>query len=113
MTTPLPIGVVIRTIGADPDTWLESARRLDAAGYAGVWAWDHVMGPPPFNDRHARPPRGGRISERLTPKHPNRQPARSGARCGIEGRSVRPGVVGAFGVDFHGAALFGNTRHVR
>jgi alkanesulfonate monooxygenase SsuD/methylene tetrahydromethanopterin reductase-like flavin-dependent oxidoreductase (luciferase family) len=24
--------------------WLESARRLDAAGYAGVWSWDHFMG---------------------------------------------------------------------
>ncbi|MCI0346369.1 MAG: LLM class flavin-dependent oxidoreductase [Chloroflexi bacterium] len=24
--------------------WLESARRLDAAGYAGLWAWDHFMG---------------------------------------------------------------------
>ena len=24
--------------------WLESARRLDAAGYAGVWCWDHFMG---------------------------------------------------------------------
>lgn len=42
----LPIGVVIRTIGADPKVWLESARRLDDAGYAGIWAWDHLMGPP-------------------------------------------------------------------
>lgn len=42
----LPIGVVIRTIGADPKVWLESARRLDDAGYAGIWAWDHFMGPP-------------------------------------------------------------------
>jgi alkanesulfonate monooxygenase SsuD/methylene tetrahydromethanopterin reductase-like flavin-dependent oxidoreductase (luciferase family) len=40
----LPIGVTIRTIGADPGWWLESARRLDEAGYAGVWAWDHFMG---------------------------------------------------------------------
>jgi alkanesulfonate monooxygenase SsuD/methylene tetrahydromethanopterin reductase-like flavin-dependent oxidoreductase (luciferase family) len=40
----LPIGVSIRTIGAEPVWWLESARRLDAAGYAGVWAWDHFMG---------------------------------------------------------------------
>ena len=24
--------------------WLESARRLDAAGYAGLWCWDHFMG---------------------------------------------------------------------
>ena len=40
----LPIGVSIRTIRADPTWWLESARRLDEAGYAGVWAWDHFMG---------------------------------------------------------------------
>jgi alkanesulfonate monooxygenase SsuD/methylene tetrahydromethanopterin reductase-like flavin-dependent oxidoreductase (luciferase family) len=40
----LPIGVTIRTIGAEPGWWLESARRLDEAGYAGVWAWDHFMG---------------------------------------------------------------------
>jgi alkanesulfonate monooxygenase SsuD/methylene tetrahydromethanopterin reductase-like flavin-dependent oxidoreductase (luciferase family) len=40
----LPIGVTLRTIRAEPGWWLESARRLDAAGYAGVWAWDHFMG---------------------------------------------------------------------
>ncbi len=40
----LPIGVTIRSIRADPVWWLESARRLDAAGYAGVWSWDHFMG---------------------------------------------------------------------
>ena len=39
-----PIGVCIRTIRAEPGWWLESARRLDAAGYAGLWAWDHFMG---------------------------------------------------------------------
>ena len=39
-----PIGVCLRTIRAEPGWWLESARRLDAAGYAGVWAWDHFMG---------------------------------------------------------------------
>jgi alkanesulfonate monooxygenase SsuD/methylene tetrahydromethanopterin reductase-like flavin-dependent oxidoreductase (luciferase family) len=47
MTTLLPIGVVIRTIGGDPATWLDSVRDLERAGYAGVWAWDHLMGPPP------------------------------------------------------------------
>jgi alkanesulfonate monooxygenase SsuD/methylene tetrahydromethanopterin reductase-like flavin-dependent oxidoreductase (luciferase family) len=41
---PLPIGVTLRTIRAEPGWWLESARRLDEAGYAGVWAWDHFMG---------------------------------------------------------------------
>jgi alkanesulfonate monooxygenase SsuD/methylene tetrahydromethanopterin reductase-like flavin-dependent oxidoreductase (luciferase family) len=39
-----PIGVAIRSIRAEPGWWLESARRLDAAGYAGVWSWDHFMG---------------------------------------------------------------------
>src|ERR1051325_8117542 len=40
----LPIGVSIRTIRAEPRWWLESARRLDEAGYDTVWAWDHFMG---------------------------------------------------------------------
>jgi alkanesulfonate monooxygenase SsuD/methylene tetrahydromethanopterin reductase-like flavin-dependent oxidoreductase (luciferase family) len=40
----LPIGVCLRTVRSEPVWWLESARRLDAAGYAGVWAWDHFMG---------------------------------------------------------------------
>jgi alkanesulfonate monooxygenase SsuD/methylene tetrahydromethanopterin reductase-like flavin-dependent oxidoreductase (luciferase family) len=44
MSGRLPIGVCIRTIRAEPRWWLESARRLDAAGYAGLWAWDHFMG---------------------------------------------------------------------
>ena len=40
----LPIGVSIGTIGATPQWWLESARRLEAAGYRAVWAWDHFVG---------------------------------------------------------------------
>ena len=44
MGEPLPIGVSIRTIRSEPVWWLASARRLDEAGYAGVWAWDHFMG---------------------------------------------------------------------
>lgn len=40
----LPIGVCLRAIRAEPRWWLESARRLDEAGYAGVWCWDHFMG---------------------------------------------------------------------
>ena len=44
MTDRLPIGVTIRTIRAEPGWWLESARRLDEAGYQGVWAWDHFIG---------------------------------------------------------------------
>ena len=41
----LPIGVCIRPIRAEPIWWLESARRLADAGYAGIWAWDHFTGP--------------------------------------------------------------------
>lgn len=44
MPDRLPIGVAIRTIRAEPAWWLESARRLDEAGYQGVWAWDHFVG---------------------------------------------------------------------
>ncbi len=44
MTGALPIGVTLRTIRAEPGWWIESARRLDEAGYAGVWGWDHFMG---------------------------------------------------------------------
>ena len=40
----LPIGVCLRSIRAEPVWWLDSARRLDAAGYAGLWTWDHFMG---------------------------------------------------------------------
>ena len=44
MTDGLPIGVCLRAIRAEPDWWLASARRLDEAGYAGLWCWDHFMG---------------------------------------------------------------------
>ena len=44
MAAGLPIGICIRAIRAEPGWWLESARRLDAAGYAGIWCWDHFMG---------------------------------------------------------------------
>jgi alkanesulfonate monooxygenase SsuD/methylene tetrahydromethanopterin reductase-like flavin-dependent oxidoreductase (luciferase family) len=40
----IPLGVCIRSIRATPAWWLESARRLDAAGFAGVWSWDHFIG---------------------------------------------------------------------
>jgi alkanesulfonate monooxygenase SsuD/methylene tetrahydromethanopterin reductase-like flavin-dependent oxidoreductase (luciferase family) len=40
----LPIGVCLRSIRAEPGWWLESARRLDEAGYAGLWCWDHFIG---------------------------------------------------------------------
>ncbi len=38
------IGVSLGPIGVDVGWWLESARRLDDAGYAGVWIWDHFVG---------------------------------------------------------------------
>ncbi len=38
------IGVSLGPIGVDIAWWLESARRLDDAGYAGVWCWDHFVG---------------------------------------------------------------------
>jgi alkanesulfonate monooxygenase SsuD/methylene tetrahydromethanopterin reductase-like flavin-dependent oxidoreductase (luciferase family) len=38
------IGVDLRAIRAEPVWWLESAVRLDEAGYAGLWCWDHFMG---------------------------------------------------------------------
>jgi alkanesulfonate monooxygenase SsuD/methylene tetrahydromethanopterin reductase-like flavin-dependent oxidoreductase (luciferase family) len=46
MTAPadFTIGVCIRSIRAEPTWWLESARRLDGAGYDGLWCWDHFMG---------------------------------------------------------------------
>jgi len=39
-----PIGVSLGVIGVPADWWLESARRLEMSGYAGIWAWDHFMG---------------------------------------------------------------------
>jgi alkanesulfonate monooxygenase SsuD/methylene tetrahydromethanopterin reductase-like flavin-dependent oxidoreductase (luciferase family) len=44
VTDRLPIGVCLRSIRATPDWWLESARRLDEAGFAGLWCWDHFIG---------------------------------------------------------------------
>lgn len=44
MSDPLPIGVAIGSIGATPAWWLESARRLEAAGYRTAWSWDHFVG---------------------------------------------------------------------
>jgi alkanesulfonate monooxygenase SsuD/methylene tetrahydromethanopterin reductase-like flavin-dependent oxidoreductase (luciferase family) len=39
-----PIGVAIGSVGLTPWQWLDSARRLDAAGYPAVWSWDHFVG---------------------------------------------------------------------
>ena len=40
----LPIGVSLGSIGARAAWWLESAKRLEAAGYRAVWSWDHFVG---------------------------------------------------------------------
>ena len=44
MTEGLPIGVSLGSIGARASWWLESAKRLEAAGYRAVWSWDHFVG---------------------------------------------------------------------
>jgi alkanesulfonate monooxygenase SsuD/methylene tetrahydromethanopterin reductase-like flavin-dependent oxidoreductase (luciferase family) len=38
-----PIGVVLGSVGVDVGWWLASAERLEAAGYRGVWSWDHFV----------------------------------------------------------------------
>jgi alkanesulfonate monooxygenase SsuD/methylene tetrahydromethanopterin reductase-like flavin-dependent oxidoreductase (luciferase family) len=43
VTDRLPIGVVLGAVGVDIGWWLDSAKRLEAAGYAGVWSWDHFI----------------------------------------------------------------------
>jgi alkanesulfonate monooxygenase SsuD/methylene tetrahydromethanopterin reductase-like flavin-dependent oxidoreductase (luciferase family) len=43
-TGSLPIGVALGSIGSTAAWWLESARRLDQAGYRGLWSWDHFVG---------------------------------------------------------------------
>jgi alkanesulfonate monooxygenase SsuD/methylene tetrahydromethanopterin reductase-like flavin-dependent oxidoreductase (luciferase family) len=39
----IPVGVNLTTIGVDARWWLDSARRLEAAGCATAWAWDHFV----------------------------------------------------------------------
>jgi alkanesulfonate monooxygenase SsuD/methylene tetrahydromethanopterin reductase-like flavin-dependent oxidoreductase (luciferase family) len=36
------VGVVLTPIGVSYDWWRDAATRLDAAGYAGLWTWDHL-----------------------------------------------------------------------
>lgn len=43
MAPVLPIGVALGSIGVEFAWWRESALRLEAAGYAGVWCWDHFI----------------------------------------------------------------------
>jgi alkanesulfonate monooxygenase SsuD/methylene tetrahydromethanopterin reductase-like flavin-dependent oxidoreductase (luciferase family) len=40
----LPVGVALGSIGATAEWWLESARRLESAGYRAAWCWDHFVG---------------------------------------------------------------------
>lgn len=39
----IPIGVALGSIGVSFAWWRDSARRLEAAGYAGIWCWDHFV----------------------------------------------------------------------
>jgi alkanesulfonate monooxygenase SsuD/methylene tetrahydromethanopterin reductase-like flavin-dependent oxidoreductase (luciferase family) len=38
------IGIAIGTVNSTPRWWVESAVRLEAAGYRAVWAWDQLVG---------------------------------------------------------------------
>ena len=40
---PIPIGVDLTAIGVPAAWWLQSARRVEAAGFRTVWAWDHFV----------------------------------------------------------------------
>ena len=39
----IPIGLNLTTVGVDSRWWLDSARAAEAAGFSGVWAWDHFI----------------------------------------------------------------------
>lgn len=43
MAETLPVGVALHAIGVDFAWWRDSARRLEGAGYSGVWCWDHFI----------------------------------------------------------------------
>jgi alkanesulfonate monooxygenase SsuD/methylene tetrahydromethanopterin reductase-like flavin-dependent oxidoreductase (luciferase family) len=51
MTAPIPVGVDLTSIGVTAAWWLESARRLEAAGFASVWSWDHFVSRGRLTDR--------------------------------------------------------------
>jgi alkanesulfonate monooxygenase SsuD/methylene tetrahydromethanopterin reductase-like flavin-dependent oxidoreductase (luciferase family) len=40
---PIPVGVNLTSLGVSSAWWLEAARRVEAAGLAAVWCWDHFM----------------------------------------------------------------------
>jgi alkanesulfonate monooxygenase SsuD/methylene tetrahydromethanopterin reductase-like flavin-dependent oxidoreductase (luciferase family) len=39
----IPIGINPTTIGVASDWWLKAARDAEAAGFKGVWSWDHFV----------------------------------------------------------------------
>jgi alkanesulfonate monooxygenase SsuD/methylene tetrahydromethanopterin reductase-like flavin-dependent oxidoreductase (luciferase family) len=39
----IPIGLNPTTIGVTSDWWLQAARDAEAAGFKGVWSWDHFV----------------------------------------------------------------------
>jgi alkanesulfonate monooxygenase SsuD/methylene tetrahydromethanopterin reductase-like flavin-dependent oxidoreductase (luciferase family) len=39
----LPVGVNLTAIGVSSGWWLESAERLEQAGFRGAWIWDHFL----------------------------------------------------------------------
>jgi alkanesulfonate monooxygenase SsuD/methylene tetrahydromethanopterin reductase-like flavin-dependent oxidoreductase (luciferase family) len=39
----IPIGLNLTSIGVSSAWWLESARQAEAAGFSGVWCWDHFV----------------------------------------------------------------------
>ena len=41
--SPIPVGVNLTTIGVSAEWWLESALRIEAAGFRTAWAWDHFV----------------------------------------------------------------------
>ena len=39
----IPVGLNLTSMGVSSAWWLESARQAEAAGFAGVWCWDHFV----------------------------------------------------------------------
>jgi alkanesulfonate monooxygenase SsuD/methylene tetrahydromethanopterin reductase-like flavin-dependent oxidoreductase (luciferase family) len=39
----IPIGVNPTSIGVTSEWWLQTARDIEAAGFTGVWSWDHFV----------------------------------------------------------------------
>ncbi len=39
----IPVGVNLATVGVTSRWWLDSARRVEAAGFSTVWSWDHFV----------------------------------------------------------------------